>query len=154
MKNIFLTFLLLIFFTSSFAQGERRQRLKAYKTAYITQELDLTAKEAEIFWPIYNQYEQERHEIKVSSAKNEKQKIREKGGIDILSDNEVNALLNKLIKDEEQITALKKNLIDDLKKVLPPKKILKLYRAEHEFNRKLLMEYRKRQMKEMQDRRR
>jgi Skp family chaperone for outer membrane proteins len=33
-----------------------KERIKALKTAYITQELNLTSAEAEKFWPVYNEY--------------------------------------------------------------------------------------------------
>lgn len=35
------------------------ERIKAYKVAFITQRLGLTPQEAEVFWPIFNQYENE-----------------------------------------------------------------------------------------------
>ncbi len=150
MKKIILSLLLLTYFTSAFSQGEKKQRLKAYKTAYITQELDLTSKEAEKFWPIYNDYEQKKHELKSSNIRNERQKIKDKGGVDALSEKEANIILNNLVENEEQIIIIKKKLFNDLKKVIPPQKILILYRTEHDFNRKLLMEYRKKQMMKMQ----
>jgi len=33
-------------------------RVKAYKIAYITDQLSLTEKEAQKFWPIYNAHEE------------------------------------------------------------------------------------------------
>ena len=55
MKNIILLLLLVSSFQISLAQqGQHRERIKALKTAHITNELNLTSDEAEKFWPVYN----------------------------------------------------------------------------------------------------
>ena len=52
---------IILFFTfislASFAQKKDKkfEKLKALKTGYISNELNLTSNEAEKFWPIYNQ---------------------------------------------------------------------------------------------------
>ena len=40
-------------------QGKRptKEKIKAMKISYITSELDLSPKEAQVFWPIYNEFE-------------------------------------------------------------------------------------------------
>ena len=38
---------------------ERMQEIKAQKTAFLTQRLDLSPAEAEKFWPVYNQFDKE-----------------------------------------------------------------------------------------------
>lgn len=153
MKKIFITLFIVIFSISSLlAQSERRKRLKAYKIAYITEELDLTPKEAERFWPVYNDYENKVYQLKIVNIKGAHNKIRENGGIDALTDDEANIMLDKLIKNDEAISAAKLELYKELKNNISSKKIIKLYRAEHEFNRKLLSEFRKKQMMKMQGR--
>ncbi len=150
MKKIFITLLIIMFGLSNLvAQGERREKLKAYKTAFITEKLELTPAEAEKFWPVYNNYENKVHQLKFENIRNEHRKIRDKGGIDTLTDAEANAILKKLVKNEEILATVKNELFEDLKNIISPKKILKLYRSEHEFNRKLLSEFRKKQMMQM-----
>ena len=58
--------LILIIFIggSSFAhaqddEGKRGERIQALKIAFITQKLNLTTDEAQKFWPVYSQYENE-----------------------------------------------------------------------------------------------
>lgn len=41
------------------AQPGKGERIEAIKVAYITKELNLTADEAQKFWPLYNQYFEE-----------------------------------------------------------------------------------------------
>jgi len=152
MKRTFITIVIVIFSLSSlFAQNDRREKLKAYKTAFITEKLELTPSEAEKFWPVYNLYENKVHQIRIVNIRDEHKKIREKGGIDALSDVEANSMINQLVKNEEALAKAKTNLYKDLKNILSSKKILKLYRAENEFNRKLLAEFRKKQMMEMRN---
>src|SRR5688572_30493116 len=57
------TFALLFAVTSFCAvaqpDGNRKEKLDAMKIAFITQELDLTSQEAQTFWPVYNQFDNE-----------------------------------------------------------------------------------------------
>ncbi|UCE93951.1 MAG: sensor of ECF-type sigma factor [Flavobacteriaceae bacterium] len=125
------------------AQERGRERIKAYKTAYITQELDLSSKEAEKFWPIYNQYDKKLFELKVREVKKSKQLIKEAGGPDALNDEEAQNVLSKMLSTEKEASIAREKMYTKLSKVLTPQKLLKLYNVENNFNRKLLMEYRK-----------
>ncbi len=63
MMKRFVLLLALFFsgFTTLYAQDDdpRGEKIQALKIAFITQKLGLTAEEAQKFWPIYNQYDQE-----------------------------------------------------------------------------------------------
>ena len=53
---------------SGFAQGGQRKKMlkdkiEAQKIAYITNELSLTATEAQQFWPIYNEFSDKNEEL-------------------------------------------------------------------------------------------
>ena len=41
------------------AQDRKFEEIKAHKTAFITEQVNLTSTQAEKFWPIYNKHEQE-----------------------------------------------------------------------------------------------
>jgi predicted transcriptional regulator len=137
--------IVLLFFISTSAclqaQSDKHEDLKALKTAFITQELDLSPKEAEKFWPIYNVYDEKIYNLKVVSHNEGKNKIKKKGGFDAISEKEADDFLTSLIAYEEEELIAKKELIKQLKKVISSKKILQLQRAERDFNRKLLREY-------------
>lgn len=138
--------LLLTFSAYAFSQKgmmirENREKIKSLKIAFITSELSLTPEEAAKFWPIYNSFEDKQHSIR-------KQKI--KGFIDsmdgeelsALSEKEASTLLTQVENSEEELYQAKKKLITNLKGVIPTLKILKLKKAEEDFNRKLLQQYR------------
>lgn len=148
MKKVLFTLLItFIGITSVFGQHDKREKLKAYKTAYITNVLDLSSKEAEKFWPIYNTYEKEHYQLKIVKIRKVRKKIKENGGIEVLSEKDANIIVQDLIKNEQAILNAKKELYSNLNNVISAKKILKLNKAENDFNRKLLMDYRKKQMR-------
>jgi len=146
MHKIVFTLLIISFTISSLnAQQSKREKLKAYKTAFITQRLDLSSKEAEKFWPIYNVFEKKMYQLKVLNLREGRKQIKEKGGMVALTNEDAERFVSKLIQNEQDILEAKKELINDLKNVISANKILKLYGVEHEFNKKLLKEFRNKQ---------
>tara|TARA_R110000787_G_scaffold86285_7_gene184044 strand:- start:161 stop:613 length:453 start_codon:yes stop_codon:yes gene_type:complete len=139
MKKLIL--ILLVFTTVSFAQkpnsngrGSNSDRIKTLKIAHITEELDLTSSEAEKFWPIYNEY----NDAMMAIRKEQRSGKLRKEGIDALTDKEANILIDKMLEMKTMELNYKKELVSNLKGVLPPKKIIKLQQAEHSFKEKLL----------------
>ena len=126
--------LVLLISLSGFAQrgGKMNERIKAQKTAFITEKLSLTADEAAKFWPIYNEFEAKRNKIKSEDLRAVKMKMRNNPD---MSDKEADELLEILIKAENDLHAAKLKLVKDLKTVLSAKKIIRLRAAEDEFNR-------------------
>ncbi|MDH3322828.1 MAG: sensor of ECF-type sigma factor [Flavobacteriaceae bacterium] len=142
-KFIYTLFIVLLGINNlSAQQTEKREKLKAYKATYITQELDLTTDEAEKFWPVYNTYQKKLHQLKVIKSKEVRNKIKEKGGVEALTNKEAEEILRKLEENDQAILKEKHELFESLKNIISSKKILKLHYAEGEFNRKLLREYR------------
>ncbi|NJM80418.1 MAG: sensor of ECF-type sigma factor [Flavobacterium sp.] len=128
----------------SFAQGgmkEKKEKIKALKVAYITEQLDLTTEEAQKFWPVYNAFDDKQFDIKHNKMKVILNQF-ENGGINNLSEKEAFDLISKMDTYEDEMHNLKKKYVKDLLTVLPAKKIIKLKKAEDEFNRKLLREFR------------
>ena len=132
---------------SGFAQhgGKMNERIKAQKTAFITEKLSLTADEAAKFWPIYNAFEAKRDKIRSEDLRAVKMKMRNNPD---MSDSEADALLEKLMKAEKELHNAKLKLVKDLKTVISAKKIIRLRAAEDEFNKALF-----RRLKEMRQKR-
>lgn len=150
MKKLALLILILMFGLNKLAaqhNNEKHENFRAYKIAYITQQLDLSPDEAEKFWPLYNAFGKQFYQLKVIGTRDIKRKIKESGGMETLSEGKANEYVSILLNTEEEIVKLKKKFYDQLKNVLTPNKILKLYNAENEFNRKLLSEFRKNKTK-------
>ena len=123
-------------------RGKNRERIKALKTAFITEKLNLSKSEAEKFWPIYNEFSEKEAHIKFKEIRGIKIKV--KRSFDVISDDEASKLLDDLIIAEDKLHKLRVNFITDLKTILPAKKIMLLKAVEDEFNRKMLEEFKKR----------
>lgn len=62
--------------------------------------------------------------------------------LDKISEKDATVLLDQIQDNEDDLYNLRKKFVQNLKEVLPPIKILKLKKAEENFNRKLLQQYR------------
>ena len=145
MKRILILALVLCLSMAAWSQGRgQHERVKAFKTGYLTQELDLSPSEAEKFWPIYNEYEKKIFELRIEKRKAERDKMASMGGPEALSDKEASEFLESLFENESEVLKTKKALYRALEKVLSPKKLLVLYKAEADFNRRLLSEFKRR----------
>lgn len=144
--NKLIVLITILFAMSSNAQGgrffkEKKDKIKALKIAYITNELSLTSEEATKFWPLFNAFEDKQNEIRKQKMKSYLDRTDE-DAIDKLSDKEATNLLAQMESTEDELFQLKKKFIASLKGVISPLKILKLKKAEEGFNRKLLQQYR------------
>jgi Spy/CpxP family protein refolding chaperone len=138
--------LIIIFLLSihSFAQtpmGEKKEQIKALKVGFITNELSLTSDEASKFWPIYNAYDDKQFELRYKKLKSYIGRM-DGEALDKMSDKEAAALLAQMESNEDELYQNRKKFIVSLKGILPPIKIIKLKKAEDDFNKKLLQQYR------------
>ncbi|MCK0130899.1 sensor of ECF-type sigma factor [Flavobacteriaceae bacterium F08102] len=140
--NYILLVTLCIASMSAFGQESNKEKMKAFKTAYITDALDLTPAEAEKFWPIYNAYEEKIDKIRFGKSKEIYKKIRNAGGVDKASDELANEYLQSYLDTEIQMANEKRDLYKKLKGVFSAKKAILLVRAEHSFSRELLKRFR------------
>lgn len=127
------------FTTALFAQG-KHEKIKALKVAHITEQLDLTAKEAEGFWPIYNASEEKMHALRKTEWKEVMKKIDD--DFTSLTEAEATALIEKSLDVKEKELQTYRTLVKDLKGVIPAKKIILLRKAEEDFKRQLLERFR------------
>ena len=61
-----------------------------------------------------------------------------------MSEKDATVLINQIETTEDELYQLKKKFISNLRGILPSVKILKLKKAEEQFNKKLLQQYRDR----------
>lgn len=151
MKKInYISFILLLLTLTTYAQqgnrlkerfNQKKEQIKSLKVAFITNELSLTPEESAKFWPLYNAFEDKQHDIRKVKLKNLIDKT-DDSSIDKLSEKEASSILSQLENTDEELFLLKKKFIASLKGVLPSVKILKLKKAEEDFSRKLLQQYR------------
>ncbi len=151
MKTYFITALFIAFTITTFGQRkedfkEKKEQIKALKIAHITTELNLTSDEAAKFWPLYNAFDEKQQEIRKQKMKSFMDRSKE-DAIDKLTEKEATTILNQMESNDEELHQLKKKFVASLKGVLPAVKILKLKKAEEDFSKKLLKQYRDKKVK-------
>lgn len=140
-KPIFIALLLALFSSLLLrAQGvddaaDKKDKIEAFKVSFLTQKLKLSPEEARIFWPVYNQYQDELENVR-KNWKRESTSF--KGSIETMSDKEIEKLVDGEIVFRQNEMDVKKKFHLQLKKVLPLRKLALLYRAEEDFKRELL----------------
>lgn len=140
---ILLTGFLLFIFSPSIGQEQsheaRWEKMKAEKVAFLTTQLALTSAEAEKFWPVYNEMEKQRWDAQKARRELEN-KVSE--AEESLSENEVVKLTRDFAGSMAKEGALMSGYNEKLLKVIPAKKVLKLYKAENEFRMNMIRKYR------------
>lgn len=145
MKKILI--LILLVTTGMYAQrGAGKERIKALKTAHITEALDLTSAEAEKFWPVYNNHEDQMDDIK-RQRRMDVMSIA-KGDMSTLNDADADRLIDKMLEYQKREMQLQITFIEDIRKVIPAQKVIRLHRAEEDFKRKLVEILRKKRGKQ------
>lgn len=139
-KTLAVIFFILFSFIGH-SQDDKRDKIKVLKTAFFTQELQLTSAEAEKFWPIYNEYDNKIYNLKKTERK-EVHKIVKKE-LESLTDNQAELLVKKIQQLRIEESKLKTDLEEKLTTQLGAKRVLRLKKAEYDFHKQLLDSYRK-----------
>lgn len=117
------------------AQKERgddwMERLRAEKVAFLTQEMDLTESEAQVFWPIYNQLQKEQREAFYKTR--EAYKAMEKGVKEGKTGKEMEKLVNAYVEAKQQGDGFETKTMNKLLKALPAEKVARYFMAEEKF---------------------
>ena len=109
---------------------KKREEIKAQKVAFITEKVNLTAAEAQKFWPLYNEMEAKKQEIMRDARQLRKDNKGESINYEQTNDTKINAK----IKEAE----LEKEYYLKFKTILSAEKIYNLYKAEKDFQKELL----------------
>ena len=111
-----------------------RERVEAFKVQYLTQELDLDSKEAQKFWPLYNELKSKEHEI---------QEARMEAFVHVhdiveMTDAEADQIMKAELERQEKLIALRREYYEKMKGSLGAKKAAQYYKAEIHFHKKLI----------------
>lgn len=126
------------------AQRPKGEEIEALKIAFFTKKLDLSPDEAKVFWPIYNDMQEEQNTIR----KERYQKMisfRKVTEIDNLTDAQIQSLITSEFDFRQLDLNLEKKYFYKFKAVLPIKTIGKYYRAQEAFKRELLNRFKDKQ---------
>lgn len=134
-------FLVSVYSFGQDSKNDKKEQIKALKVGFITNELSLTTEEAAEFWPIYNAFEDRQYELKNRKMKAIKAKMNDES-LDKMSEKDASALLAQMESVDNELYQIRKKLSTNLKEILPATKIIKLKKAEEDFKKKLLQQYR------------
>ena len=132
---------LVVLSMGAFAQGPQgprrggdngwRERVRAEKVAFLTEEIDLTESEAQVFWPIYNEIQKSQREG--FDAVQKAYAAMAKGVQEKKSGKEMEKLVKAYIDAKEQNEGIETKYLNKLLKVLPAEKVARYYVAEEKF---------------------
>ena len=111
------------------------ERIKSLRIAIYTEILHLSPQEAKVFWPVFEEYQKKLKDIQQQEKKERNQTVK---SWNLLTDAEATQLLDKMLEYEQKEIDLKKQYIEEFKKVIPVKKVLLLRKAEMQFKKALL----------------
>lgn len=133
MKKIIL---ILSVFVAGFLQvqaQEGNEKIEAMKIAFITKRLNLTPDESQKFWPVYNQYEAEKKQIRQTTIGTVKD-LKEDGDF---TNAEAEQAIAKFVEFKAKDLDLIKKYVTEFRKILPATKVAKLVTAEEHFKKML-----------------
>ena len=108
-----------------------RERVRSEKVAFLTQEIDLTESEAQVFWPIYNEIQKSQRDG-FEAVKNAYDAMA-KGVEEKKSSKEMEKLVKAYIDAKEKNEGIETKYLNKLLKVLPAEKVARYYVAEEKF---------------------
>lgn len=143
-KYLLLSLVIMMAGFSGYSQGrkqqERMEALNARKIAFITQHMSLSPEEARVFWPLYNEYSEQRDELL-----HQQFGIGNKKEVSKMSATEIAEYAECEVTRLEESAKLKREFHEELKDILSIEKIALLYEAERDFNRMIFREARQSQ---------
>ena len=116
---------------------EIKEKIESKKIAYLSDKLDLSPEEAQVFWPLYNEYNEELWETRFSGAWAPRRAERTERK-DEITDAEADKLLESYISSQQSEIDIKRKYTDKFKGVIGSIKTLKLWRSERKFKEDIL----------------
>ena len=127
----------LLLCTSGYAQ-RRGERVHALKVGYITDKVNLTSSQAEKFWPVYNNYEEDLRGIRQKYIRQYKSKTSD------FSEEEARKYVEDDLDYQADLLDLKRKYKSEFLKVISAQQLADLYVAEREFRQMLIQKLRQR----------
>lgn len=123
-------------------RNSKKERIHALAVAYITEQLELTPNEAAQFWPVINELRDQRHQLE-RKKKSLIRKMDDK--LETLNDQQAVAYIAQIVEIETQVHQFSyEQNSTKIIKIIGAKRFLKLMKAEADFRRKMLREYKER----------
>jgi len=123
------------------------EQIQVERIAYLTEKIGLTAEEAQLFWPVYNEMDNKRTAMFEERAAIIQKFMNESAK---MNDKQLDEHLNRLVAIQQQEMALPAEYDAKFRKVLPARKVMNLYVAEMGFRNYLLQTIRNRRQESIE----
>lgn len=140
--RIVYTLILVLACSTAFAQGGRRgpqmdrEKIQAARIAFLTNRLELDSEKAQVFWPIFNEYEKAKGEL-AKKYNAEKRTLYADGTREVSEENAEKML--DIYMDQKQVQLdLEKKYLVRFKEVLTPKQVWMVIRFDSDFRRSIM----------------
>ena len=134
MKRLTILFILLLAFLGVYAQNKKAmEQIESARIALITERLELTPAQAEKFWPLYREYNEQRRLLR--------QEFRDtRQGVDMqnLTDEQSKELVQKAMDMKQRQLNLEKKYSERMTSVISAQQMLRLRNAEKDFQQMLI----------------
>ena len=139
-KLIIVSGLLLMFAQLGYGQREHgREKMQSARIAFITERLNLTPETAQKFWPVYNQINQQKHELR-----KEEFSLRKSSNASELTEEDAKKLLANMYAIKERQLKLEMEAADKYQEVLTAVQVVQLVKVEEDFRRMVIDQLRER----------
>lgn len=152
-----LAFLASLFGGTASAQNEGfmqnpRERLKAMRVAFITQRVELSASQAQRFWPVFNELQDKLDDLDAEKKKLNHNTLQDHRSGE-LTDQQLRESMARNFEIEQEVLNLRKTYHDRFLGIISPKQVASLYMAEQAFKKFLIEELQRLQQQRQQRRR-
>ena len=137
-------FIILLFMGSRIVSSQdykKVQEFQAQKVDFFTKKLQLTTREAQDFWPVYNNYQVRKNKIIQDRRSTTRYYMQ---NFNNLSEKEIEEATEKYIRLMKEESDLLSTFHEKFKEVLPISKVMKIYIAEEQYKIFLLRQLRNR----------
>jgi hypothetical protein len=121
-------------------RADRKEKMDALRVGFLTQELQLSTAEAEKFWPVFNQFQNEMRATRLENMPKGKRN-------ENVTPEQSAAMADKILINKQKILDIEKKYHSQFKEILGPEKLAKLYLAERKFKEKVMQNLRERRNK-------
>ena len=105
-----------------------REKIRADKKLLVSEEMELTEKEANAFWPVYESYQKDLQKVNDRTLALIKEYA---DHYKTMTDAVAKKLLDDMLKIEADRQNLRKSYLPNFQKVLPAKKVARYYQIEN-----------------------
>lgn len=112
---------------------ERKQEIQAQRVAFLTQRMALTPEEAQVFWPVYNSYEQELETLRKAQPNGRRGTM----ASDEWSEEQARTMLFEELAFDRKMLDLRERYYERFIQAIGARKTMTMQHAEREFHREI-----------------